>query len=217
MKAYKGLKDFEKVAALRESIISIIDGINSKDKQNAALELNAIHKADEQEEYIAEQTLQLRIRNISLAFLGCVTCLILFVLWRIWRHTIIVKYKNKMLAKFINEKLAGKVENKQLFIDGDAEDPIAVPLDLEPETGFSEKDDLSPDEVVESREEEDENKNLEKYATTGSPEYDKMVSIIAERFGLSSLKFNTLETLIEAIGLPKCKVCTHCFDGSSHF
>ena len=30
-----------------------------------------------------------------------------------------------MLAKFINEKLAGKVENKQLFIDGDAEDPIA--------------------------------------------------------------------------------------------
>lgn len=68
VKAYKGLKDFEKVAALRESIISIIDGINSKDKQNAALELNAIHKADEQEEYIAEQTLQLRIRNISLAF-----------------------------------------------------------------------------------------------------------------------------------------------------
>ena len=138
------MKDFEKVAALRESIISIIDGINSKDKQNAALELNAIHKADEQEEYIAEQTLQLRIRNISLAFLGCVTCLILFVLWRIWRHTIIVKYKNKMLAKFINEKLAGKVENKQLFIDGDAEDPIAVPLDLEPETWLSEKDDLSP-------------------------------------------------------------------------
>lgn len=63
----------------------------------------------------------------------------------------------------------------------------------------------------------DADKNLEKYATTGSPEYEKMVSIIAERFGLTSLKFNTLETLIEAIGLPKCKVCTHCFDGSSCF
>lgn len=63
----------------------------------------------------------------------------------------------------------------------------------------------------------DENKNLEKYATTDSPEYKKMVGMIAERFGLSSLKFNTLETLIEAIGLPKCKVCTHCFDGSSTF
>lgn len=63
----------------------------------------------------------------------------------------------------------------------------------------------------------DADKNLEKYATTGSPEYEKMVSIIAERFGLTTLKFNTLETHIESIGLPKCKVCTHCFDGSSCF
>lgn len=63
----------------------------------------------------------------------------------------------------------------------------------------------------------DENKNTDKYTVAGSPEYEKMVSIIAERFGLTSLKFNRLETLIEAIGLPKCKVCTHCFDGSSHF
>ena len=63
----------------------------------------------------------------------------------------------------------------------------------------------------------DENKNLEKYATTDSPEYKKMVQIIADRFSLTSLKFNTVETLVEAIGLPKCKVCTHCFDGSSCF
>ena len=61
------------------------------------------------------------------------------------------------------------------------------------------------------------NKNLEKYAQTGSPEYQRMVDTIAERLNLSSLKFNTLEDLIEAIGLPKCQVCTHCFDGSSRF
>ena len=63
----------------------------------------------------------------------------------------------------------------------------------------------------------DHSKNLEKYATTNSPEYNKMVECIRARFGLDSLKFNTLETLVEAIGLPKCKLCTHCFDGSSHF
>ena len=63
----------------------------------------------------------------------------------------------------------------------------------------------------------DENQNLDLYATTGSPQYEKMVEIIRERLGLTSLKFNTLEILIKAIGLPKCKVCTHCFDGSSHF
>ncbi len=63
----------------------------------------------------------------------------------------------------------------------------------------------------------DHSKNLEKYATTDSPEYNKLVECIRARFGLDSLKFNTLETLVEAIGLPKCKLCTHCFDGSSHF
>ena len=61
----------------------------------------------------------------------------------------------------------------------------------------------------------DANKNLDKYATTGSPEYERMVAEIARQLGLTTLKFNTIEQLIEAIGLPKCQVCTHCFDGSS--
>ena len=65
--------------------------------------------------------------------------------------------------------------------------------------------------------ENDDTKNVEKYAVTGSPEYNRLVQAIADHFGLSSLKFNTLEDLIEAIGLPKCQVCTHCFDGSSRF
>lgn len=63
----------------------------------------------------------------------------------------------------------------------------------------------------------DPDKNLEKYATTGSPEYNTLVEKIRENFGLTSLKFSTIETLVKAIGLPKCKICTHCFDGSSHF
>jgi Glutamine phosphoribosylpyrophosphate amidotransferase len=63
----------------------------------------------------------------------------------------------------------------------------------------------------------DENKNLEKYATTDSPEYKRMVAELSKKFKLTTLKFNSMETLIKAIGLPKCKVCTHCFDGSSRF
>ena len=61
----------------------------------------------------------------------------------------------------------------------------------------------------------DENAKLEKYSTTDSPEYNRMVDEIARRLGLTTLRFNKIETLIESIGLPKCKVCTHCFDGSS--
>lgn len=63
----------------------------------------------------------------------------------------------------------------------------------------------------------DPNKNLDKYATTDSPEYKRMVDEIAKELGLTTLKFNTIEQLIEAIDLPKCQVCTHCFDGSSQF
>ena len=62
----------------------------------------------------------------------------------------------------------------------------------------------------------DDKANLDKYATTGSPEYERMVSEIARRLGLSSLKFAKIEDLIDSIGMPKCKVCTHCFDGTSY-
>jgi amidophosphoribosyltransferase len=62
----------------------------------------------------------------------------------------------------------------------------------------------------------DDKKNLEKYAQTDSPEYQRMVAEIAKRLGLTTLKFAKLEDLIESIGLPKCRVCTHCFDGSSY-
>lgn len=63
----------------------------------------------------------------------------------------------------------------------------------------------------------DENAKLDRYSMTGTPEHERLVNEIAKRLNLTSLKFNSLETLIEAIGLPKCQVCTHCFDGSSSF
>ena len=63
----------------------------------------------------------------------------------------------------------------------------------------------------------DANKNLEKYAETDSSEYQRMVEEIGRRLGLTSVKFNKIETLVQAIGLPKERVCTHCFDGSSCF
>ena len=62
----------------------------------------------------------------------------------------------------------------------------------------------------------DDKKKLTEYATTGTPEYERMVQEIARRLGLTSLKFATLEDLIESIGLPKDQVCTHCFDGTSY-
>ena len=72
-------------------------------------------------------------------------------------------------------------------------------------------------QVIAKLEGGDPNKNLEAYAKTGSPEYNAMVEEIGKRLKLSSLKFSSIENVVASIGLPKCKICTHCFDGSSFY
>ena len=63
----------------------------------------------------------------------------------------------------------------------------------------------------------DANKNVDKYVDSNSPEYNAMIEEMRKRLNLSSLKFSSLDTLVASIGLPKCKICTHCFDGSSQY
>lgn len=62
-----------------------------------------------------------------------------------------------------------------------------------------------------------EGTDMAKYSDPDSPEYKEMVDHIRTRLGLDSLKFQRLDDLVEAIGLPKERLCTHCFDGSSCF
>ena len=62
----------------------------------------------------------------------------------------------------------------------------------------------------------DHTKNLEAYTKNDSPEYKRMVEEIRRQLKITSLKFNPLETMVKAIGLPKECICTHCFDGSSY-
>ena len=54
---------------------------------------------------------------------------------------------------------------------------------------------------------------IKAYATTDSPEYQRLMSALRDRFSLKSLKYTKIEDLVAAIGLPKDKVCTFCFDG----
>jgi amidophosphoribosyltransferase len=58
-------------------------------------------------------------------------------------------------------------------------------------------------------------RNLEAYRDETSKQYATMVETIRKTIGVDTLKFNSLDTVCKAIGLPKCQVCTHCFDGSS--
>jgi amidophosphoribosyltransferase len=62
-----------------------------------------------------------------------------------------------------------------------------------------------------------EDVDLKEYSDPDSDKYKAMVEQIRKNLGLTSLKFQRLDDLVEAIGLPKEKLCTHCWDGSSHF
>ena len=64
---------------------------------------------------------------------------------------------------------------------------------------------------------EGEEKNLEEYANPTSEKYRAMVEQIARNLGIDSLMYQDLDDLVEAIGLPKEKLCTHCWDGSSYY
>jgi len=60
-------------------------------------------------------------------------------------------------------------------------------------------------------------KAIKEYAISSSEKNQAMVDRIRQRLRLTSLKYQKLENLVEAIGLPKDKLCTHCWDGSSYF
>ncbi len=64
---------------------------------------------------------------------------------------------------------------------------------------------------------EGEIKHLDEYSDPTTDRYKAMVKQIARNLGLDSLMYQDLPDLVEAIGIPKERLCTHCWDGSSYF
>ena len=54
---------------------------------------------------------------------------------------------------------------------------------------------------------------IEEYADGNSERGKKMRKAICEKFGFASLGFQTIEGVVNAIGLDRCKLCTYCWDG----
>lgn len=156
VQAHMGMGNYKEAAILQGAIIAITDSINNRDKENAALELNTMYDTSEKEDYIAKQAFQLKVRNITLTFLTCITLLTLFVLWRMWRFNHIIRYKNKILAKFINERLARKKDSQSLDID----EQLMISQDIEDESIlFDDQEEIS-DEIGKVSGEEEENKKI---------------------------------------------------------
>jgi len=55
--------------------------------------------------------------------------------------------------------------------------------------------------------------HLADYANPTTGRYARMVDHICEQLGLTSLEYQRLEDMVEAIGMPREKVCTYCWNG----
>jgi len=55
--------------------------------------------------------------------------------------------------------------------------------------------------------------DVKPYLDEKSPQYKKMVKIISEELGATTLKYQTLKDMIGAIGLPKNDLCVYCWTG----
>ena len=54
---------------------------------------------------------------------------------------------------------------------------------------------------------------LKEYADPDSEKYEQMVEEIRKELNFTSLRFNRLDDMLDAVGIDKCKLCTYCWDG----
>ena len=73
--------------------------------------------------------------------------------------------------------------------------------------------DLLSRRVIVELEGEEGLEHIDEYADASTERGKKMRKVIAEKMGFETLEFQTLEGVIEAIGLPSCKLCKYCWTG----
>ena len=73
--------------------------------------------------------------------------------------------------------------------------------------------DLLARRMVQELEGDEGQQHLEEYADANTQRGQCMLKTICEKFGFSSLGYQSLDGLLEAIGLDRDKVCTYCWSG----
>ncbi len=67
--------------------------------------------------------------------------------------------------------------------------------------------------TIKEMEGDGKNVDLSSYVDPDSDSYKEMLERIRKKLNFTSLAFNRLDDMIEAVGLPKEKLCTYCWDG----
>ena len=54
---------------------------------------------------------------------------------------------------------------------------------------------------------------FQQYADPDSPKYEAMVEEIRKELNFTSLRYNRLDDMLAAVGIPEDKLCTYCWNG----
>lgn len=74
-------------------------------------------------------------------------------------------------------------------------------------------DDLISRRVIAELEGTNQPENLDNYSNPDTDEYQAMVDIICKKLNFTSLRYHRLDDMVKSVGLPKCKLCTYCWNG----
>ena len=67
--------------------------------------------------------------------------------------------------------------------------------------------------IIQSLEGDEGQKHLEEYADASTQRGQCMLKAICEEMGFDSMGYQSLECLLEAIGIDREKICTYCWTG----
>ena len=73
--------------------------------------------------------------------------------------------------------------------------------------------DLIARRTIQELEGDEGQKHLEEYANSSTERGKCLLSSICEKMGFDSLGYQSLDGLLEAIGIDREKICTYCWDG----
>ena len=68
-------------------------------------------------------------------------------------------------------------------------------------------------QVIMELEGEEGFKHIEEYSDSSTERGQSMRRAISEKLHFASLEFQSLEGIIKAIGIDRCKLCTYCWNG----
>jgi amidophosphoribosyltransferase len=67
--------------------------------------------------------------------------------------------------------------------------------------------------IIQELEGDEGHKYIDEYSDSSTERGKALRKAICEKFNFDSIEFQSLEGVIEAIGLEPCKLCTYCWNG----